>query len=127
MRQLDWRDVTPTARDAVIPRPTTRVFRRRSELTGYFRGAGSAAALRRPGVDFEHERAVLIATGARSSPAYDVEVLRVTEERRGIRILARERAPKLGERVEAAIAYPYRLIALPRSEKPVSVEWEGRP
>ena len=127
MRQLDWRDVTPTARDAVIPRPTTRVFRRRAELAGYFRRTGSAVALRGPRVDFEHEEAVLIATGARSSPAYDVVVHRVTEERRRIRILVRERAPRLGERVEAGIAYPYRLITLAHSERPVSVEWEGRP
>jgi PrcB C-terminal len=70
---------------------------------------------------------VLIALGPRSSTGYDLRIVRVVERRRSIVVVARERTPALGERVEPRITYPYRLIGFRSTDKPVQVELEGRP
>jgi hypothetical protein len=68
---------------------------------------------------------VLISPGPRSSTGYGVEVLSVSEQRRSILVRARELTPSLGDPVQARVTYPYRLIELPRSRKPVGIDWQG--
>lgn len=83
-------------------------------------------APRSPGIDFHEEELVVLAAGPRSSTGYRVRVLGVSEERRRIVVSALEVTPTLGERVRAGVTHPYRLIALPRSDKTVVVHWRGR-
>jgi hypothetical protein len=69
---------------------------------------------------------VLISPGPRSSTGYSVRILSVTEQRRRIVVRAREETPQLGEPVRAVATYPYKLIVLRLTLKPVRVIWEGR-
>lgn len=68
---------------------------------------------------------VLISPGPRSSTGYRVEVASVTEERRQILVRVREQTPRLGQRVQARVTYPYVLIEIPRTRKHVAVDWLG--
>jgi PrcB C-terminal len=77
--------------------------------------------------DFGRRELVLVAMGPRSSTGYDLRIVRVVERRRSIVVVARERAPALGERVARRLTFPYRLISIPRSDKPVRLKLEGRP
>ena len=49
----------------------------------------------------------------------------VREEGGKITVRIRERAPRLGEPVEAHVTYPYRLLSLPADDD-VYVDWIGR-
>ncbi len=69
---------------------------------------------------------VIVSPGPRSSTGYGVRVLSVTEERRRIVVRVREVAPRLGQKVEARVTYPYAYIVIPLSRKRVQVSWEGR-
>jgi hypothetical protein len=55
-----------------------------------------------------------------------VHVLRVLERRRSITVYAREQTPSLGDPVRAQVTYPYRVITIPRSHKPVYIKLQGR-
>jgi hypothetical protein len=117
-RALEWRDVTPAASWARIPRPTVRVLESRAELARVFPKA--------PAIDFARQRGVLISFGPRSSSGYAVEVEDVREERRRIVVVVRERSPTLSDSVRQRVTYPFRLITLPRGDKPVEVEGTRR-
>ena len=120
-RELPWRDLT--GRTLAAPQ--------RSQLATF----GGETALRAalgpsatvPSIDFERRRAVLVAAGPRSSTAYALEVVRVREERRRIVVTIRERAPTLANPGAATLAFPFRLLTIERSGKPVELAWEGRP
>jgi hypothetical protein len=69
----------------------------------------------------------VIALGPRSRTGYVLRILRVVEQRRGIYIYAREQTPGLGDPVRPRITYPYRVLSMHGSAKPVYVKLEGRP
>jgi PrcB C-terminal len=73
-------------------------------------------------VDFATWRAVLVALGPRSSSGYAVEVESVREERGRVLVTVRERSPSLADNVRPRVTYPFRLITLPRGDKPVEIE-----
>jgi hypothetical protein len=79
-----------------------------------------------PPLDWDRQEAVVIAVGPRSSTGYSVHVLRAVEHRRSIDIYAREQTPSLGDPVRAEVTYPYRVIAIRHSHKPVYVKLQGR-
>jgi len=54
-----------------------------------------------------------------------VEIVSVREQGGKITVRIRERAPRLGEPVEARVTYPYRLLSLPAGDD-VYVDWIGR-
>ena len=80
-----------------------------------------------PPIDFRKRTAVLIAAGPRASSAYELEIVRVTEERRRIVVSIRERTPSLARPGAARLAFPFRLLTIGRTEKPIELDWEGRP
>lgn len=86
---------------------------------------GSSATL--PPIDFDSRTAVLVAAGPRSSTAYELGVVGVTEERRRIVVKVHERAPTLARPGTARLAFPFRLITIARTGKPIVLDWEGRP
>lgn len=118
---LPWRDLT--GRTLGEPqRSQLRSF----EDTGALRGAlGPSATV--PPIDFRTREAILVAAGPRSSSAYALDVVDVTEERRRIVVTIRERAPTLARPGAARLAFPFRLITIERSGKPIELDWEGRP
>jgi len=56
-----------------------------------------------------------------------LEILHVEDTGPDIVVRVHERTPSLGDPVQVRVTYPYRLITLPRSDKPVKLKWPGRP
>ncbi len=126
-RALAWSDLTPRLGPVEFPRKSLRVFRDRAGLEKYLRAVMPGRAPAAPRLDFSRQEALLVAAGPRSSTGYDLQVLRVTERRHRVVVVVRELAPSLGQPVAARLTYPYRLIAIRASTKPVYVDWQGRP
>ena len=124
-RALAWRDVT--FGPAEFPRPAGRVFGSAEELRRFVIAAMPGRTPHSPAIDFSRREAVLLTTGPRSSTGYAVEVESVREQRGRIVIHVRELTPSLRDPVAARVTYPYRLITVPRRNKPVELIWEGRP
>jgi hypothetical protein len=121
---LAWRDVT--ARTIAEPaRSRLAVLGSRRELQEALREGGRSATV--PPIDFASRDAVLVAAGPRSSDAYELVVVAVTEERRRIVVAVRERTPSLARPGTARLVFPYRLITIERRGKPVTLDWRGRP
>jgi hypothetical protein len=68
---------------------------------------------------------ILVSPGPRSSTGYGVQVVRVVEQRRQILLEVRELTPRLGQRVQARVTYPYTLVEIPRTRKHVALHWLG--
>ena len=102
-----------------------RVFGRREPLVHALTAAGGPATV--PPIDFGQRRAVLVATGPRSSTAYRLVLVRVLEERRRIVVRVREQSPSLAEPGVATLTFPFRLITIEQRGKPLKLEWEDRP
>lgn len=124
-RALAWEDVK--LGPAEFPRSAGRAFGSPDELRRFLIAAMPGRTPDSPRIDFRRREAVLLATGPRSSTGYAVDVESVREERGRIVVRVRERTPSLGDPVAARVTYPYRLITLPRRNKPVEIIWEGRP
>ena len=123
-RPVAWRDVT--SRTLAEPqRSQLRVFGSRAELESALREGGRSATL--PPIDFSRREAILVAAGPRSSSAYGLDVLAVTEERRRIVVSIRERSPSLPDPGAARLTFPFRLITIARRGKEVILDWRGRP
>ena len=118
-----WRDLSSQAGPLRILRSDQRVFRERSKLVRYLRGAHPGRPL--PAVDFSSRQLLLVSTGPRSSTGYSIEVLSAREREGKITVRVRERSPGVGEQVRPRVTYPYRLISLPAGGE-VYVDWLGR-
>jgi len=123
-RPLAWRDLTERTL-AEPPRSELRVFRSREELRDALTEGGRSATV--PPIDFSRREAILISAGPRSSGAYELEVVAVTEERRRIVVEVRERTPSLARPGAARLTFPFRLITIERRDKDVALDWRGRP
>jgi hypothetical protein len=124
-RPLPWRDVT-RATIAEPLRSELRVFGSRSALLRHLR-RGSGSVTLPADLDFERHEAVLVSAGPRSSSAYRLDVVRVTEERRRVVVTVRERTPSLARPGTARLTFPFRLILIERRGKDVTLDWEDRP
>ncbi|MGH2921941.1 MAG: protease complex subunit PrcB family protein [Gaiellaceae bacterium] len=120
-RAVAWQDLSAQAGPLTITRETKRVFRSRDTFTDYLGAVGG----RTPLVDFERRQVLLVSPGPRSSTGYSLEVVHVRERDRKLTVTVHERTPRLGERVEARVTFPYRLVSLPAG-KDVYVDWPGR-
>ena len=120
-RPLAWRDLT----DHTIARPERSQLASFQDARSLREGLGPSATP--PPIDFDERTAVLVAAGPRSSSAYALDIVRVTEERRRIVVSIRERTPSLARPGAARLAFPFRLLTIGRTEKPIELDWEGRP
>ena len=123
-RARGWRDLTA----AIGPlgqfgRPTGHVFRRERFYAGYVRARGGSAVP----AGFPQRMVVLFAAGPRSTPAYRLDVVRVTERRYAVVVALREHTPSVGDPAPSRLSFPYRAISIPWSAKPVTIDWLGRP
>jgi hypothetical protein len=118
-----WRDLSTQVGPLEIDASQHPLFRERSKLAQYLQRADARGSA--PRVDFSRRQVLLVSPGPRSSTGYEVEIVSVREQGGKITVRIRERAPRLGEPVEARVTYPYRLLSLPASDD-VYVDWLGR-
>ena len=126
-QRLGWQDVTARLGPVLWPKSVSRSFWRRSQIVRYVDRTFPLAPPKVPAFDFDRRRLVLVAAGPRSSTGYSVRIVRITERRRTIDVLARETTPSLTTAVVPKVTSPYRLITIPATSKRVYVQWQGRP
>jgi hypothetical protein len=126
-RPVAYTDLTRQTGRLEFTRITSAVCRSRTALREVLERNNPGRPIKVPSIDFANREAYLVATGPRSSTGYELEILRVVDTGPSIVVRVHERTPSLGDPVEARVTYPYRLIALPRSDKPVKLKWPGRP
>jgi cellulose biosynthesis protein BcsQ len=126
-RKVPYVDLTPQAGTLEFTRITRDVFRNRAALLDVLERNNPGRTIRLPNIDFKRHEIYLVAAGPRSSSGYELQVLRVQDVGDHIDVVVHERTPSLGDAVQARVTYPFRLIALPRSGKPVKLKWPGRP
>lgn len=107
------------------PRPTISVVHDSEKLAKLFQVALLPPRPKPPPIDFSKNDVVVITVGPRSSTGYSLRVVRVTQSG-NLDILVRERTPRLGEKVDPEITYPYLLLVVPKLDKHVSVHYDGR-
>jgi hypothetical protein len=125
--QLAWQDVTAQMGPVLWPKSVSRSFWRRRQVVRYLARTFPLRPPEVPAFDFDRRRLVLVAAGPRSSTGYGVRIVRITERRKTIDVLARETTPSLDTPVVARPTSPYRLITVPATSKRVYVQWQGRP
>ena len=126
-KQLAWQDVTASMGPVLWPKSVSRSFWRRRQVVRYLARTFSLGPPRVPPFDFARRRLILVAAGPRSSTGYSVRIVRITERRSTIDVLAREATPSLRSRAVPRLTSPYRLITIPATSKRVYVQWQGRP
>lgn len=123
---LRWRDLTPRLHGIELPDPARRTFKVPEAIHDFQVEAMPGVPPRAVPLDWQKEELVLVAPGPRSSTGYGVRILSVTQRRNRVDVVAEETSPRLGQRVEPRVTYPYRLLAIPRTPKRVSIIWEGQ-
>jgi PrcB C-terminal len=126
-KRLAWDNVAAQMPGVLWPKSVTRSFWKRRQVVRYLARTFPANPPAVPPFDFARRRLILVAAGPRSSTGYRVEIVRITERRSTIDVLAREITPSLDEHTVARLTSPYRLIAIPATSKRVYVQWQGRP
>ena len=121
-KPLAWRDLSAQVGPLSITGTERRLFRNQEQLARYL---ARAHARETPTVDFSKRQLLLVSTGPRSSTGYSIEILGVEKQDGKITVRVREVSPSLGDRVEARVTYPYRLLSLP-ADRDVVVDWLGR-
>ena len=126
-KELAWQDVTARMGPVLWPKSVSRSFWRRRQVTRYVARTFPLGPPRVPPFDFARRRLILVAAGPRSSTGYGVRIVRITERRSTIDVLAHEVTPSLRSREVPRLTSPYRLITIPATSKRVYVQWQGRP
>jgi hypothetical protein len=126
-RDVPYTDLTRQSGQLEFTRITRDVFRSRAALLDVLERNNPGLAIRLPKIDFGRREIYLVAAGPRSSSGYELQVVRVQDVGSHIVVVIHERTPSLGDAVQARVTYPFRLIALPRSDKAVQLKWPGRP
>jgi len=126
-RDVPYVDLTRQTGRLEFTRIRRDVFRNRAALLDVLEQNNPGRTIRLPKIDFKHSEIYLVAAGPRSSSGYELQVLRVQDLGDRIVVVVHERTPSLGDAVQARVTYPFRLIALPRSSKPLTLKWPGRP
>ena len=126
-RPVAYTDLTRRTGPLEFTRISRDVYRSRAALLEVLERNNPGRTIALPRIDFARREAYLVAAGPRSSTGYKLEIVRVTDTGSRIVVTVHERTPSLGDPAGARVTYPYRLITLPRSTKPVKLKWPGRP
>lgn len=126
-RRVAYTDLTREVRSFEFTRITRGLYRDRAALREVFERNNPGETIRLPAIDFARRSAYLVAAGPRSSTGYVLRIVRVEDRGGEIVVVVREQTPSLGDPVAARVTYPFRLLALPRTDKPVKLKWLGRP
>ena len=126
-RRVAYKDVTRNAGALEFTRITRGLFRDRGALREVLERNNPGRPIRLPDIDFARQSAYLVAAGPRSSTGYVLRIVSVEDRGNEIVVEVREQTPSLGDPVAARVTYPFRLLALPRTDEPVKLKWLGRP
>lgn len=126
-RPVAYTDLTRTVGTLEFTRITRDLFRSRDALLEVLERHNPGRSIQLPRIDFSRQAVYLVAAGPRSSTGYALRIVRVEDQGDQIVVVVREDTPSLGDPVKARVTYPFRLIALPRTEEPVKLKWPGRP
>lgn len=126
-RAVPYDDVT----HELGPLEFTRIYRSEYQAPGplakLLRQMNPGREIHLPPIDWSHKEAFLVAAGPRSSTGYVLQIEAVRDYGSRIDVVVHEHTPSLGDPVTARVTYPFRLIVLPRNDKPVKLKWPGRP
>jgi hypothetical protein len=125
-KPVAWTDLTPRLGTIEFTRKVTGVYHSRGAFLHLLDATMPGRVPKLPPHNWDRDQLVVIALGPRSSTGYSLQILRIVERNRGIDVYARERTPSLGEPVTPRITYPYRVLSMHGSAKPVYVKLEGR-
>jgi hypothetical protein len=126
-RPVSYTDLTPKVGPLEFTRIAVALFHDRARLLELLERNNPGRKIELPAVDFARHVVFLVAAGPRSSTGYDLRIVRVRDVGDHIVVVVHERTPSLGDQVRARVTYPFRLIALPRTDKTVKLKWPGRP
>jgi hypothetical protein len=126
-RRVAYTDLTRDAGALEFTRITRGLFRDRGALRKVLERNNPGRPIRLPDIDFARQSAYLVAAGPRSSTGYVLRIVSVEDRGSEIVVEVREQTPSLGDPVAARVTYPFRLLALPRTDEPVKLKWLGRP
>jgi hypothetical protein len=126
-RRVAYKDLTRDAGALEFTRITRGLFRDRGALRKVLERNNPGRSIRLPDIDFTRQSAYLVAAGPRSSTGYVLRIVSVEDRGNEIVVVVREQTPSLGDPVAARVTYPFRLLALPRTDEPVKLKWLGRP
>jgi hypothetical protein len=126
-RPVAYTDLTKTIGPLEFTRITRDLFHNRDDLVDVLERHNPGRTIDLPAIDFSQQAVYLVATGPRSSTGYELRIERVQDQGDHVVVVVREDTPSLGDPVEARVTYPFRLIALPRTDEPVKLKWPGRP
>ncbi len=82
---------------------------------------------RLPSIDWAHREAILLSAGPRSSTGYVLRIVNVRLTAHHVVVTVHEDTPTLGQPVQARVTYPFRLITIAPTTKPLFLHWPGRP
>jgi hypothetical protein len=126
-RDVPYTDLTQRVGALEFTRITRDVFRDKASLLDVLERNNPGRSIELPNIDFTRNEVYLVAAGPRSSSGYELRIVRVRDLGDHIVVVVHEQTPTLGDPVQARVTYPFRLIALPRSNEPVKLKWPGRP
>jgi hypothetical protein len=124
---VPYTDLTPRLGQIEFSRKVTAVYHSRPAFQRLLEATMPGRVPKLPRHNWDRDQVVVIALGPRSSTGYSLRIRRAVERRRGIYVYAREVTPSLGEPVQPRVTYPYRVLSMHGSAKPVYVKLEGRP
>ena len=126
-RPATYTDLTPKVGPLEFTHIAVAVFHDRAKLLEVLERNNPGRRIELPAIDFSRHVVFLVAAGPRSSTGYDLRIVRVRDTGDHILVVVHERTPSLRDPVKARVTYPFRLIALPRTDKTVKLKWPGRP
>ena len=125
-KQLAYTDLTHELRGFAPPRLVREAFTTQAAFAKYVHRE-SPGVVKLPTIDWVHREAILVSAGPRSSTGYVLRIVSVQETAHHVVVTVHEDTPTLGEPVQARVTYPFRLITIPRTTKPLFLHWPGRP
>jgi hypothetical protein len=126
-RPVAYTDLTRETGPLEFTRITRGLYRDRAALMEVLERNNPGRKINLPPIDFARQSAFLVAAGPRSSTGYLLQVVGVEDRGGEIAVIVREVTPTLGDPVAARVTYPFRLLALPRTDNSVKLKWLGRP
>lgn len=125
-KPVAYKDISSELHGFQPPRLVRQAFKTESAFEKYIRhespGIGAL-----PTIDWAHREAILVSAGPRSSTGYVLHIVSVRETAHHVVVTVHEDTPTLGQHVQAGVTYPYRLITIARTSKPLFLHWPGRP
>jgi hypothetical protein len=125
-KSIAYTDITRELNGFAPPRLVREAFATQAAFARYVRRE-SPSVTKLPRIDWAHREAILVSAGPRSSTGYVLRIVSVRETSHHVVVTVHEDTPTLAQRVQARVTYPFRLITIPRTSKPLFLHWPGRP